>query len=140
MADVRLLRQVERAAQLLSRHLASRLGDHLTDAEAHVLFHLNHLPRGIQPSMKELRAAFGLRPSTLTAIVDRLERQGLVARRTHPEDRRSLLVVPTASATAAIGRVSRLLDGIEATVASRVTPADLQGCTAVLRALEDALR
>ncbi len=138
--NARVLRRVERAAQLLSRRLTERLGaGGLTDAEAHVLFHLEHLPRGMEPSIRELHRAFGLRPSTLTAIVDRLERQALVRRQPNPIDRRSQLVVPTDSARAAIRQVTRVLDSIEAAVASRVTPTDVAGFAAVMDAIDEAL-
>lgn len=137
---VPILRQVERGAQLLSRSLTERLGDDLTDGEAHVLFHLEHLPRHVEPSIRELQRAFGIRPSTLTAIVDRLERQGLVERKANPTDRRSYLVVPTESARSAIARVSKVLEGIEAAVTSRVNAEEMAGFSAVMQALEEALR
>lgn len=137
--EPRVLRRVERAAQLLSRHLGRELGDGLTDAEAHVLFHLKHLPQGTTASIRDLRRTFGLRPSTLTAVVDRLERQGLVERRPNPADRRSLLVEPTAKAEAAVARVAAVIDGLEKTVRDEVSGRDLAGFIAVLDALETAL-
>lgn len=140
MTEPSVVRSVERTAQLLSRQLTRRLGDRLTDLEAHVLFHLEHLPPGTRPSIRELQSAFGLRPSTLTAIVDRLERHGLVKRRPNPDDRRSLLVVPTASAKKAIRQVTEVLQTIESEVRSRATSSEMDGFMAVIRAMEDALR
>jgi DNA-binding MarR family transcriptional regulator len=134
-----VLRSIERAAQLLSRELARRLGGGLSEAEAHLLFHLEHLPRGTVPSVRELQRAFGLRPSTLTAVIDRLERQGLVERRLNPADRRSFLIAPTPSARKTIRHVSAVLDELESAVRGRVTAAQLAGFDAVLAALEDAL-
>jgi DNA-binding MarR family transcriptional regulator len=135
-----VLRQVERAAQLLGRHLTTRLGGGLTDLEAHVLFHLVHLAPGVSPTLRELHTALGVRPSTLTAVVDRLERQGLVERTPNPADRRSALVVPTARAARTIAEVTAALDGIEAAVAAAVEPADLAAFRKVLAALEEALQ
>ena len=135
----RVLRRVERAAQLLSHHLGARLGGDLTEAEAHVLFHLEHLPPGVKATPRELVRAFGLRPSTLTAILDRLERQGLVERRPNPDDRRSLFVAPTSTARAAIAGVTTILDYLEASIGRRVTTEQLAGFYAVLDALEASL-
>lgn len=45
--------------------------------------------------MKELAAKMGVTTGTLTVGVDRLERQGLVARIPHETDRRSILVALT---------------------------------------------
>ncbi len=44
---------------------------------------------------KELAAALGCTPATVTGIVDTMEKKGLVARRPNPADRRSLLVQMT---------------------------------------------
>lgn len=136
---VRVLRRVERADQLVGRYLAQRLGGGLTDLEAHVLFHLDHLPPDTTPTMRELRRAFGLTPSTLTAVVDRLEGHGLARRQPNPADRRSPLIVPSDAGRTAIAEVTRLLEAIEAAVAERVTAEELAGFRAVLDALEEAL-
>jgi DNA-binding MarR family transcriptional regulator len=54
-------------------------------------------------SPSELAAATGLTNAALTAVMDRLEQAGLVARRQDPTDRRRLLVDLTASARRAAG-------------------------------------
>ena len=137
-ASLGVLRSVERSAQLLSRYLTAQLAGELTEVEAHVLFHLEHL-HGVRPTMRELQRAFGLRASTLTAIVDRLESQNLVQRQPNPDDRRSTLVVPTAAAKKAIARVSQVLADIESSVRSRVTNAQMAGFAAVIQAIDDAI-
>lgn len=45
--------------------------------------------------MKELAEKMGITTGTLTVMVDRLERNGLVARQPHPTDRRSYVIVLT---------------------------------------------
>jgi DNA-binding MarR family transcriptional regulator len=45
-----------------------------------------------------IAAAIGLTPAAVTALVDRLEKRGLVARTRDTEDRRKVLVEPTAAA------------------------------------------
>lgn len=77
----------------------------------------------------ELVAATAQRPSTVTGILDRLERRALVERTLDPTDRRSFLVALTAEG----GAVQRqVLEGYE-TVAARVEGAD--GFRAVLQAI-----
>lgn len=50
--------------------------------------------------MKELAAKMGITTGTLTVNVDRLEKQGLVARIPHETDRRSILITLTESGQA----------------------------------------
>jgi DNA-binding MarR family transcriptional regulator len=49
---------------------------------------------------KDLAAALGCTPATVTGIVDTMEKKGLVARGPNPADRRSLLVTLTAKGKA----------------------------------------
>jgi len=139
MSRFPVLRAVERANQLVSRHLGRRLEKAgLTDIEAQVLFHLDHLPAGARPAMRDLKSAFGLPPTTLTAVLDRLERRRLVRRAVNPDDRRSTLVVPTALGRRRITEMSKLLSGIEAAVSGSVSAEDLVAFRRVLDALEKA--
>ena len=46
--------------------------------------------------MSELAAATGTRPTTLTSVLDRLERRGQISRGPAPGDRRAVLVELTA--------------------------------------------
>lgn len=139
MSRFPVLRAVERANQLVSRHLGRRLEKAgLTDIEAQVLFHLDHLPAGTRPAMRDLKSAFGLPATTLTAVLDRLERRRLVKREVNPDDRRSTLVVPTALGRRRISEMSTLLSGIEAAVSRKVSADDLAAFRRVLDALEQA--
>lgn len=139
MSRYPVLRAVERANQQVSRHLTRRLaGAGLTDIEAQVLFHLDHLPPGMRPAVRDLKAAFGLPPTTLSAVVDRLERRKLISRAVNPDDRRSTLVVATALGRRRIAEISALLSDVEAAVAAGVSAADLVAFGRVLDALAKA--
>jgi len=46
-------------------------------------------------SLKQLSETVSLAHSTVSGIVDRLEKQGLIERQTHPTDRRITLLVPS---------------------------------------------
>src|SRR5579859_98570 len=88
-----IVRGVERAGQLMDRYLSERFAAlSLTDAEVHVLMHLSDPGRA---SIAEVQRAFGLRPSTLTSVLDRLEGHGYLTREPNLANRRSLLVVLT---------------------------------------------
>lgn len=134
-----VLRAIERANQLVSRHLTRQLaGAGLTDIEAQVLFHLDHLPPGAKPAVRDLKSAFGLPPTTLSAVLDRLESRKLVRRIANPDDRRSTLIVPTSLGRRRIAQISALLSTVEAAIASGVSTGDLAAFGRVLEALEKA--
>src|ERR1700761_6257435 len=63
-------------------------GHHLSLAQVRLLGVL----RDRTPSMNELARILGLDKSSVTGLVDRAERRGLVRRAQSPEDRRSVLV------------------------------------------------
>lgn len=134
-----VLRAVERANQLVSRYLTRQLaGEGLTDIEAQVLFHLEHLPLGARPAVRDLRSAFGLPPTTLSAVLDRLESRKLVRRIANPDDRRSMLIAPTALGRRRSAEISALLSAVEAAIASGISSGDLAAFGRVLEALEKA--
>lgn len=64
----------------------------LSPAQMHAIEIIGHEQ---ELRMKELAEKMGVTTGTLTVMVDRLERLGLVARRPHASDRRSYLVVLT---------------------------------------------
>jgi MarR family transcriptional regulator, organic hydroperoxide resistance regulator len=70
-------------------------------------------------TVRQLVAATAQRPSTLTGVLDRLERRGLIERTVNPADRRSVLVGLTPSGRAAAARVATAFAGLE-----RRMPAD----------------
>jgi MarR family transcriptional regulator, organic hydroperoxide resistance regulator len=77
------------SSQLLE-HLARELSDlGLTHGEIDALAALTP---GVAVTVAGLQAATGQRASTMTGVLDRLERRGLVERALNPEDRRSFTV------------------------------------------------
>jgi DNA-binding MarR family transcriptional regulator len=65
-------------------------------------------------TVRELVAATGQRPSTLTGVLDRLERRGLVERRPNPADRRSIAIHLTSEGHAAADAVAAAFAAVEA--------------------------
>jgi DNA-binding MarR family transcriptional regulator len=105
----------------------------VSQGEAHILAHLHAAERA---TVAELHRALAHKRSTLTSILDRLEARGLVSRETSPEDRRTFVVDLTRDGKRVAKEVYRHLAGLEATVAGRVSAADLAGFAAVVAAIE----
>jgi DNA-binding MarR family transcriptional regulator len=83
-------RLVDLVAKKLTRLQRREIGSvELTPAQYSVL---SLLWQSDGQQFNELASACCCSPSTITGVVDTLERKGLVARESNPEDRRSLLV------------------------------------------------
>lgn len=57
-----------------------------------------------QCTMVELKREIGVTATNITALVDALERDGLVTRKPHPEDRRATLLEITSTATSEMSK------------------------------------
>lgn len=81
----------------------------------------------------ELAAAEGVRPPTMTRLVDGLERDGLVVRRPDPLDRRAVRVLATAKGSRLLqrGRSRRV-----GSLAADLRSLDLRDLDALTRAVE----
>ena len=86
---------------------------------------------------RELVDATGQRPSTFTGVLDRLERRGLVERRTYPADRRSILVELTPAGHVAATRVSGAFADLERRIAERLPDGDVGRVLAAIAASLD---
>src|SRR5579862_8038691 len=102
-----LVDAIERSTHLI----AVLLGPELTElgvgqAEANVLAHLARRPA---MTVRDLHHRFGHKRSTLTNLIDRLERRGLVARTTILHVSRSIVVLltPAGEAPARLLRAAR---------------------------------
>jgi DNA-binding MarR family transcriptional regulator len=142
MAEARpthLLHTLERASQAVSRLLARKLSElDLTEAEGHVIFHIVEIGPEQLAGIPDLNRAFGMRPSTLTAVLDRLERRGLIERRVNPNDRRSSLLIATPAGLDAAREVAGVFDAIEMRALGTVSEVDRAGFAAVMTAIERA--
>jgi DNA-binding MarR family transcriptional regulator len=102
--------RIERAAHAVGLYLANRSGFELTQAEAHVLAFLH--PR-CEARINEIHEAFGHRRSTLTSVVDRLEKRKLLERASDPADRRVVVVALTPAGSALAKDVFGALRALE---------------------------
>ena len=131
-----IVQSLRRATHLVSETLATELAElALTQGEMHVLADLAGTAGVATPG--ELHRAFGHRHSTVTGILDRLERKGLIERPADPGDRRSRPVRLTAGGQEAAARVAGAIARLDGAVEARTRPAEIAGYRAVLVALEE---
>jgi DNA-binding MarR family transcriptional regulator len=88
-------------------------------------------------TVAELQAATGQRASTLTGVLDRLERRGLVERRLNPRDRRSFTVELTDAGAQAAGRVRKTFRDFDERALRAVSQRSTKGFFEVLNALDE---
>jgi DNA-binding MarR family transcriptional regulator len=127
---IRSLRALILAGERYRQVLSEYVGLGVTETQA-VSYLTVHGDRG----QNELAAGLGLSSGAATALVDRLERQGVAERYPHSSDRRRTLVRLTARGhqVAQEGR-QWLLAGFR-----DVPPADLNSLAALLRSIADRL-
>jgi DNA-binding MarR family transcriptional regulator len=131
---IRLLWEVDHGLNSRSKRMRMRFG--VTGPQRFAVRIVSRFP-GI--SAGELAALLHVHPSTLTGVLERLVRRGLISRRADPRDARRALLWATASGR----RVDRLRGGtIEAGVRSalaRLTPGELAAARHALETLAGAL-
>ena len=87
---------------------------------------------------KDLAKSVGIDGSTLTGILDRMERGGFVERRDDPEDRRSLLVYMTEKSKDMGPGMIELAEKLDRDIKERFTGAEYDTFMRVLDQLGDA--
>jgi len=111
--------------------IAERLDEiGLTPASFGVLNFLGARDSAIQ---QEVGQAMGIDPSTMVALLDQLEKDGLAKRRPHPDDRRAREVVITQKGRRALEHGRELNAEVEEEVLSGLGKAERQQLLALLR-------
>ena len=131
---LRLVHPVHRATHRIGLYLDDLKERELTQGEAHILALLacsgpakvSHLHRGLAHKR-----------STLTSILDRLAKRGLITRAVGETDRRTFVVRPTAKGRKLAHRIRHHLSVLERAVIRRVSPTDIRGFSKVVAALEE---
>jgi len=130
--------ELQRATHATLQLLGTELVDlDLTPSEINAL---GNLADGVGRTVSELGAAVGTRPATLTGILDRLERRGLITRGARPGDRRAVLIELTADGEQTAALIRRTLSDLEQRALAGLSPVAVDGARAVLRALTEAGR
>lgn len=124
---------LHRAAHATVHVLAAELaGLGLTASEINALA---NLADGRSRSVSELAVATGNRPTTLTSVLDRLERRGHITRGMRAGDRRSVLIELTDSGREAAAVIVQTLDSLEHRALKDLPAEAIAGFYTVLSAL-----
>ena len=127
---------LQRATHHTLRALSAALSDlNLSAAEINALANLGE---GGTLSVRQLSEGAGIRASTLTGLLDRLENRGYLVREVDPADRRSFRLPLTDQGRAVAARARAAITDLERTALSRLDAAQLAGYHAVISALEEA--
>ncbi len=106
----------------------------LTPSELNALANL--AGRGGQ-TISELGAAVGARATTLTSVLDRLQRRGYITRGGRPTDRRVVVVELTPTGRRVAATVRRAFDDLERRALATLSDRAAAGLRAGLRALAE---
>jgi DNA-binding MarR family transcriptional regulator len=127
---LRLLMAVGHSLEIVSKRMEAQLG--LTSPQRLVLRMVGRFP-GITAG--ELADLLHVHPSTLTGVLQRLQRRGLLARQSDRIDRRRSLIALTPAGRRRGGARASGLEAAVAGILRSVPPADLAGTRRALTAL-----
>jgi DNA-binding MarR family transcriptional regulator len=132
------LSPLHKASRQITMYLKALDGETgISPAEAHLLTYL----RSYAPAaVGELVRVFGIKQSTFTSMLDRLEKAGLVRREINRGDRRSFMIHVTEAGLERAEQSTRRLEAFEAELRARVTPRDVEGFHALMAAVEEITR
>ncbi len=133
MENELLLVVLQRATHVTLQVLGTELADlGLTASEVNVLA---NLAGGRGRTVSELGVAAGVRPTTLTGVLDRLEQKGHIVRAPRAGDRRAVEISLTAAGLKSAGRVQRAFAELEARALEGIPAGSLKQARRVLTAL-----
>lgn len=126
---------LQRATHATLYLLAAELSDlNLTGSEINVLA---NLAGGGGQTISALGRAVGTRPTTLTSVLDRLERRGYITRRPSATDRRAVIVQLTESGQLVAERIREAMANLERRALDALPEDAISGFFTVLAALTE---
>ena len=132
------LSPLHKASRQITMYLEEQTrGLGVSPLEGHVL---TYLRRYAPAPVGELVRVFGVKQSTFTSLLDRLERAGLIRREPNPADRRSFLIHPTERGREVTARLNRMLEKLEDDIRARLRRTEAKGFHAVMTAVDDVTR
>lgn len=126
---------LQRATHATLQVLAADLVD--LDLTASEINALGNLADGRGRTVSELGAAVGARPTTLTGVLDRLERRGHITRGARPGDRRAVLIELTPSGRSAAATIRQAIADTERRALAGLSAAELTALRTALNALTE---
>ena len=133
MENELLLVVLQRATHVTLQVLGTELADlGLSASEINVLA---NLADGQPRTVSELGVAAGVRPTTLTGVLDRLEQKGHITRAARPGDRRAVEISLTETGGTSARRVHRAFGALEARALEGVPMSSVKQARRVLTAL-----
>jgi DNA-binding MarR family transcriptional regulator len=134
---LRFIPGVHRVTHRVALHVEQLADPRVNQAEAHVLAYLSESDAAA--TISDVHRAFAHKRSTLTSILDRLERRGFITRTSGARDRRTFVVGLTPAGRRAARRVAAHLEAFERRALRHVTRAQVSAFQRVLTALDRAL-
>lgn len=126
---------LQRATHATLQTLAAELAHlHLTPSEINALA---NLADGRGRTVSELGAAVGSRPTTLTSVLDRLERRGHITRGSRPGDRRAVVIELTPSGMEAASTIRRAFADLEQRALAALPAETITALRTALQALTE---
>jgi DNA-binding MarR family transcriptional regulator len=132
-APASVLLALQRATHATLQLIAADLVD--LDLTASEINALANLADGESRTVSQLGAAVGVKPTTLTSVLDRLERRGHITRGVRAGDRRSVLIELTDSGREAAAVITRSLADIERRALGALSVEAIAGFHSVVSAL-----
>jgi MarR family transcriptional regulator, organic hydroperoxide resistance regulator len=126
---------LQRATHATLHVLAADLVD--LDLTASEINALANLADGRARTVSELGAAAGTRPTTLTSVLDRLERRGHITRGVRQGDRRAVLIELTVSGQETAAAIREAVTDLERRALGDLPADAIDGLRAGLRALTE---
>ena len=124
-ADDRIIYNLTEAQRSLMAHLKDRLsaeGLSITVVQAGMLFLLSQQDGR---TMTELSRLLFTENSSMTRLVDRMEKAGLVQRRTDPQDRRTLIISITEAGRKQSVAAKKIVKGVNEEIKTSLSPEEL---------------
>jgi DNA-binding MarR family transcriptional regulator len=126
---------LQRATHATLHLLAAELVD--LDLTASEINALANLADGRGRTVSELGAAVGARPTTLTSVLDRLERRGHIERGPRPGDRRVVMITLTPAGGETAATIRAAIRELEARALEGLSPQAAAGLRKGLEALAE---
>ncbi len=128
------LSPIHKASRQVAVYFEGQMEDlDVSPLEGHVLSYL----RSYAPCpISELGRVFGLKGSTLTSMLDRLEDREVICREINPDDRRSFVIKLTREGRRLADRIQKIVEQLEQMLGRVVGANDVKGFKAVMAAID----